>query len=151
MVHVDLQPPSAQLHPLEHGRGNMVDHIILRWNATDENLESRPISLFYSSSPQGPWSTIAARLANTGHYFWRLQRHVPAHFYLRLEVRDRAGNRTVVQSPTPVTLQRPQPTGRLRGVRPIRPNIRPTDPLASVPGHHGAAAEGSFGTDLDPR
>jgi len=121
MVRVDLNRPVAQLLPIEHGRGNLVDHLVLRWTAGDDNLEPRPISLFYSSSPHGPWSTIAARLDNTGQYFWRIQRHVPEQFYLRLEVRDTAGNLTVAQLPTPVTLNRPQPTGRLRGVRPIDP------------------------------
>jgi hypothetical protein len=118
-VRVDLKRPTAQLQPIERGQGNLFDHLVLRWTASDDNLEPRPISLFYSSSPLGPWSTIAARLENTGQYFWRLQRHVPEQFYLRLEVRDMAGNLTTVQSQTPVTLVRPQPTGRLRGVRPI--------------------------------
>jgi len=136
VVRVDLNRPAAQLQPIEHGRGNLVDHLVLRWTASDDNLEPRPISLFYSSSPQGPWSTIAARLENTGQYFWRLQRCVPEQFYLRLEVRDTAGNLTIVQSPTPVTLERPQPTGRLRGVRPIDPHearATPMAPLAAEP------------------
>jgi hypothetical protein len=121
MVRVDLKAPQAQLRPIERGQGNQVDHLVLRWTASDDNLEKQPISLFYSSSPHGPWSTIAARLKNTGNYSWRLQRHVPDQFYLRLEVRDMAGNLTTAQSQEPVTLMRPQPTGRLRGIRPVGP------------------------------
>jgi hypothetical protein len=134
MVRVDMKSPTAQLQPIERGQGNLVDHLVLRWTAGDDNLEPRPISLFYSSSAHGPWSTIAARLENTGQYFWRLQRHVPEQFYLRLEVRDTAGNLTIAQPQTPVTLERPQPTGRLRGVRPIdarAARVAPVVPFAS--------------------
>ena len=87
--------------------------------ADDTNLEPRPVSLFFSTNPNGPWSTIAAGLQNTGEYTWRLERHVPDSFYLRLEVRDQAGNVAVDQTLQPVTLSRPQPTGHLRGVRPV--------------------------------
>ncbi len=118
-VNVDLQPPTAQLHLAEHGQGNLVDHLIIRWAASDSNLEPRPIALFYSAYPNGPWSTIASGLQNTSQYAWRLERHVPEQFYLRLEARDTAGNLTTSQSPMPVTLNRPQPTGRLRSVRPV--------------------------------
>ena len=121
VVHVDLQPPVARLEPVEHGQGNQADHLIIRWTAADGNLSSRPISLMYSSSPTGPWSTIAAGLENTGQYTWRIERHVPTRFYLRLEVRDTAGNQVTVDSPEPVVLQRAQPVGHLRGVRPVTP------------------------------
>lgn len=131
MVRVDLKAPQAQLRPIERGQGNQVDHLVLRWTASDDNLEKQPISLFYSSSPHGPWSTIAARLENTGHYSWRLQRHVPDQFYLRLEVRDMAGNITTAQSQAPVTLMRPQPTGRLREIRSVGP--RGTGTATGIP------------------
>jgi hypothetical protein len=138
-VRVDLKGPTAQLQPIERGRGNLVDHLVIRWTAGDDNLEPKPISLFYSSVPNGPWSTIAARLENTGQYFWRLQRHVPERFYLRLEVRDTAGNLTIAQSPTPVALDRPQPTGRLRGVRPIGSGEARAAPVVPPAAHPAAA------------
>lgn len=119
VVFVDLQPPSAKLIGTQLGSGNQADHLHLNWTASDTNLEARPIALFYSSYPNGPWSTIASGLENTGSYTWRIERHVPARFYLRLEVRDTAGNVTNYQTATPVELARPQPTGRLRNVRPI--------------------------------
>jgi hypothetical protein len=156
MVRVDLKSPTAQLQPIERGQGNLVDHLVLRWTASDDNLEPRPISLFYSSSPHGPWSTIAARLENTGQYFWRLQRHVPEQFYLRLEVRDTAGNLTIAQPQRPVTLERPQPTGRLRGVRPIDPRearAAPVVPFASdrAPADPPAPATDPFRTAAESR
>lgn len=118
-VSVDLQPPLAEILDTRIGAGNLSDHLLVTWSASDTNLEKRPIALFYSSYPNGPWSTIASGLENTGSYTWRIERHVPSRFYLRLEVRDIAGNLTTYQMPSPVELARPQPTGRLRAVRPI--------------------------------
>ncbi len=66
----------------------------------DNNLEPRPISLFYSSRSTGPWSAIATNLENTGEYAWRVERYVPTRFYLRIEARDTAGNLAAFQTPT---------------------------------------------------
>jgi len=119
IVAVDLQAPRAELVSTELGKGNLADHLLLRWAVEDRNLERRPIGLFYSSYPNGPWSTIATGLENTGAYTWRLQRHMPNQFYVRLEARDMAGNLATDQTSAPISLSRPQPTGRLRSVRPI--------------------------------
>jgi hypothetical protein len=120
-IHVDLRPPDCQLLPPQHGTGEQADHLLLRWQAVDSNLEPQPIGLYYSSSPQGPWSTIATGLSNSGVYPWKIERHLPERFYLRLEVRDVAGNFSFDQTPSPVELNRPQPVGRLRDIRPVSP------------------------------
>jgi hypothetical protein len=119
IVNVDLQPPVAKILAAEPGEGNLSDHLRIRWQADDDNLDARPIGLFYSSLPNGPWSTVAAGLENTGSYVWRIERHVPGRFYLRLEARDTAGNVATYQTPEPLALDRPQPTGTLRNIRPI--------------------------------
>ncbi|MCA9231649.1 MAG: hypothetical protein KDA57_13440, partial [Planctomycetales bacterium] len=100
IVAVDLQAPRAELHSTELGEGNLRDHLQLRWSVDDRNLERRPIGLFYSAYPNGPWSTIATGLENTGVYTWRLERHMPDRFYVRLEARDMAGNLSTAQSAT---------------------------------------------------
>ena len=43
----------------------------------------------------------------------------PAQFYLRLEVRDEAGNVGVHETPEPVTIDQSRPTIRVRDVRPV--------------------------------
>jgi hypothetical protein len=91
-VEVDLHRPYAELTSIIPGSGNRSDQLLLHWRAEDDNLESRPIALLYSSRPVGPWSAIATSLENTGEYAWRVERHVPERCYLRLEVRDKAGN-----------------------------------------------------------
>ena len=93
--------------------------MIIRWAAADENLAARPVGLFYSTTAEGPWTTIATDLDNAGEYVWRLGRETPPRVVLRLEVRDLAGNVEVRQTPAAVDLNLPRPTGRLRNVRPV--------------------------------
>jgi hypothetical protein len=120
-VAVDLQRPIAELTAIQQGIGNMNDHLVLQWRAGDDNLEPRPISLFYSSRPAGPWSAIATSLANTGQYAWRVERHVPTRFYVRLEARDTAGNLAAFQTRDAVEFVVPSTNVRLRSAEPIAP------------------------------
>lgn len=113
-VSVDLKRPVVELTTIERGQGNMADHLVLRWRAADNNLEPRPIALFYSSRASGPWSAIATNLENTGEYAWRVERYVPARFYLRVEARDTAGNLAAFQTREPVEFSPPNLAGRLR-------------------------------------
>ncbi len=113
-VSVDLKRPVVELTSIERGQGNIADHLILRWQAVDNNLEPRPIGLFYSSRPSGPWSAIATNLQNTGEYAWRVERYVPARFYLRVEARDTAGNLAAFQTREPVEFSTARLSGRLR-------------------------------------
>ena len=119
VIGVDLEAPRTELHAAELGTGPLADHMLIRWTAADENLNARPVGLFFSNQPEGPWSLIATDLENNGQYAWRLLRQVPEQLFLRVEVRDRAGNVAVKQSPAPVVLNLPQPTGRFRNVRPV--------------------------------
>jgi hypothetical protein len=112
-VAVDLHRPSIELTAIERGEGNQSDHLILHWDAVDDNLESRPIALFYSSRPTGPWSAIATSLQNTGEYAWRVDRHVPGRFYLRAEARDIAGNLAAYQTREPIEFSPHATGGRL--------------------------------------
>ena len=120
VIGVDMTEPTAELQPAELGQGNLADHLIIRWSATDENLDARPVGLFYANNPEGPWSTVATDIDNNGQYAWRLLQQVPERLFLRLEVRDKAGNVAIRQSPAPVALNLPQPTGKLRSVRPVQ-------------------------------
>jgi hypothetical protein len=118
-VGVDLTAPTARIVSARPAANRGSDKLEIEWQAYDENLPPRPISLHYGSHPGGPWSMIAAGLKNTGHYTWSTDRHVPEQVYLRLDVRDAAGNATTVRTSRPATLTRPQPTGRIRSVLPI--------------------------------
>ena len=58
--------------PSNATRGDAEGELTVRWEADDDNLEPRPISLFYSSRPAGPWTTIATELENSGEFRWPL-------------------------------------------------------------------------------
>ena len=149
-VRVDLEPPTVDLHKVAHGRDNLKDHLLIHWRANDTNLEPQPITIAFSTNENGPWSMIASGLINTGHYAWRLERHVPDLFYLRVEARDTAGNMATSVSNTPITLDRPQPVGRLRTVRPVVPPVAST-PLFSSPPPTSSHPQTSMDDDLQVR
>ncbi len=113
-VDVDMRRPIVELTAIERGEGNLADHLILRWRADDGDLEGRPIALYYSSRPSGPWSAVAINLENTGVYAWRVERHVPTRFFLRLEARDTAGNVSAFQTREPLEFSPGDLNARLR-------------------------------------
>ena len=92
----------------------------IAWEASDNYLlADRPISLYYGLTADGPWTSIATGLENSGHYAWTVGGHAPQQVYLRLEARDEAGNVGVCQTPRPVALDRATPSARILDVRPL--------------------------------
>ncbi|MEX2141586.1 MAG: Ig-like domain repeat protein [Pirellulales bacterium] len=118
-IGVDLTRPIARLISAEASTGDRAGEIVIRYEASDALLANRPITLLQSGRPGGPWTTIAAGLSNTGQYSWRFDETAPERVYLRLEVRDEAGNVAGFEASEPVLLQRVLPQGRLRDVRPV--------------------------------
>jgi hypothetical protein len=114
-VGVDTIKPTARLTTADLSGGELTIH----WEAADSLLAARPIALAYSQTPGGPWTTIAAGLANSGAFAWRLDNRVPDRVYLRLEARDEAGNVQLFEAADPVSLDPVRPKGRIRGVRPV--------------------------------
>ena len=116
-INVDLTKPTARITATDvaHEQGE----VTIRWEAGDASLEPRPVSLWYSDQPQGPWTPIASGLENTGSFVWRLDNHAPDQVFVRFEVRDEAGNVGTDETRTPVLIDRQRPQGRIRGVRPV--------------------------------
>lgn len=119
-VGVDLTRPFARLLSAEPAAEDPPGALEIRWEARDEMLAERAVSLAYAGDPGGPWVPLAEELDNSGRYVWRLENSVPERVYLRLEVRDEAGNLQVVESRDPVAIDRLRPKGRIRQVRPVR-------------------------------
>ncbi len=133
-IGVDLTKPAVRLVNAELGQGSAQGEIAITWEARDALLAKQPVSLSYAERPQGPWTTIAAGLENTGRYAWRYDSQTPERIYLRLEVRDEAGNVGVSESIEPLSLERTNPAVRLRNVRPVQegnPQSRVNPPNAS--------------------
>ena len=117
-VRVDLTSPIARIVAAQPGSGNQVDQLLIQWTASDVELAERPVSLYYRPDGQGAWRTVAAALEKTGDYAWRMDRDVPDRFWLRLDVRDAAGNVSSVLSEQPIAVYRPRPQGHILDVRP---------------------------------
>ncbi len=117
-VVVDTAPPVATLTVSEPGSESPPGVLAIRWEVDDESLGPQPISLWFRSASSDPWTTLAAGLANTGHYDWQLDRRAPEQLFIRLEVHDDAGNVTNVETPKPIIMTRLRPQGRILDVRP---------------------------------
>lgn len=118
-IGVDLSKPACRI--VSVGPSSVhPGQLAIRWEATDMALADRPVSLFYSSSADGPWTPIAVELENTGTYAWAAEGQVPTKVYLRLEVRDAAGNLGIFESREPVSLDPLRPSVRIREVRALR-------------------------------
>ncbi len=80
--------------------------LVLLWKATDRNLAQNPITLEYTTNPAtGPWEFIGGpELPNTGSYTWDVPQKIPPKVYLKLTVRDTAGNVAVAVTGEPVLI-----------------------------------------------
>ena len=123
-VGVDMSKPTARIISAQQGVAAEADQLIISWQADDNMLAARPVSLSFSQTRSGPWLPIASGLENTGRYGWRIDSRTPPQLYLRLEVRDEAGNVGVYETAEPVAIDQSHPTVRVRDVRPVGTELR---------------------------
>jgi hypothetical protein len=117
-IEVDMTAPEAKLfNPVPHPKSRNI--LILSWQAHDPNhqeLAKDPITLQWTERKGGMWQNIAANLANKGQYEWQLPPNLPDHVYLRLIVRDVAGNEGVAETPDAQLVDLSEPEGIILGV-----------------------------------
>ncbi len=118
-VRVDVDPPDARITSAPYGTDEHAGKLVINWEARDDLLALRPIELSYSTRPDGPWTTIEAGLRNTGNYIWAVQSDSPERVYLRLAVRDEAGNEQVDQTNYAIDISNLYPRGRIQSVEAI--------------------------------
>ena len=114
---MDLTKPAVRITSAEVTAES--GELAIAWEAGDDVLDARPVAISFSAVAGGPWTPIAAGLENTGSYRWRLDNRVPERIFLRVEVRDEAGNVGAAETSEAVSLDRHRPEGRIRGVRPL--------------------------------
>ncbi|MGD9635797.1 MAG: hypothetical protein AB7G28_04825 [Pirellulales bacterium] len=119
-IDVDLEPPIARILAVNSARGEAGGELTVTWEADDAHLEPRPIALYYSSRPAGPWTPIATSVANVGEFTWPIERHVPRRVYLKLEARDAAGNVAAFQTAEPVITESEPAVARWQRLPPIQ-------------------------------
>jgi hypothetical protein len=118
-VGVDVTKPAVRITSAIYGEGIHAGELDMHWLASDEALGERPVTLMFSERPDGPWTTIAAGLPNTGQYFWKVDANIPQKIFLRLEVYDDAGNLGDHQLVEAVNTRGLIPKAFIRSVRPV--------------------------------
>jgi hypothetical protein len=116
-IGVDLTKPTGRITSADVA--SEAGELAIGWEAADDVLDARPIALSFGTGAGGPWTPIATGLENTLGYRWRLDNRVPDRIYLRLEVRDEAGNVGTFETADAISLDRHRPEGRIRGIRPL--------------------------------
>jgi hypothetical protein len=116
-VEIDTTPPVAELYAPELAPQRR-DALVISWKASDRNLGPNPISIQWAERPDALWQNIGVDLANTGRYTWQLPQRVPDRVYLRLSVRDTAGNVSTAETPEPIIVDLNEPEGQLKGIVP---------------------------------
>ncbi len=125
LVEVDLTKPFVQLREIEPvGTSGTVD---IRWTASDKNLGSEPINLYYAPSHEGPWLPVGTNLKNDGMVHWTVPHTGMSQFLIRLECTDLAGNVARCETHTPVVLDTTEPTVQVLSVSGMHgPSLRPS-------------------------
>jgi len=93
---------------------------VIEYSANDDYFPDRPITLSYSQTPTGPWTTIASGVRNNGRFLWPADPSLPNAIYLRIEAHDAAGNVGVDQLDLPIEVVGLAPRGRIQGFRPLK-------------------------------
>lgn len=118
-VLVDTTAPQTRVTGATYGDESYTGSLIIDYACNDENFGPRPISLAFSDSLDGPWTTIATGLANSGRYIWPADPQLPRQIYLRVEATDKAGNVGVHALDVPISVEGLSPQGRINGFQPI--------------------------------
>jgi hypothetical protein len=95
-IFVDTAPPEVKITSVTFREPRAADagggELVIQWQVSDAGLAARPITLGYSPTPGGPWTTVAGGLDQRGPYDWPLGGRLVGRFYLRIEALDAAGN-----------------------------------------------------------
>jgi hypothetical protein len=115
-LEVDTTKPVGQVLAVRPGTGNDLGNFIITWTASDKNLKTDPIDLYYATKAEGPWLPIVKGLKNDGNYRWPGPHDGSGEVFVRMEVSDMAGNCAVCPAPQPVVIDRSKPKAHVVGV-----------------------------------
>jgi hypothetical protein len=124
-IEVDMTRPTAQLQSVQPGSGEHVASLVITWSASDKNLGTDCIDLYYAAKREGPWVPIARGLRNDGIFRWPAPKDGGPEYFVRLEVTDLAGNVTRCETPQAVVLDLQRPKAKLLGVSASAPRLTP--------------------------
>lgn len=116
-VGVDSRSPEGEITGIQYGTGPRAGQLDIRWKVRDHRLSDRPIGLSFSADVGGPWTPIASGLPDTGQYYWHVGTSVPPRVYLRLEMRDVAGNEGTHTTHEAINVEGLVPKARIRNLK----------------------------------
>jgi hypothetical protein len=119
VVVVDTERPQVKITGARYGEGTRTGSLVISYQCDDLNLPARPITLAFSDSIEGPWTTIVGGLKNEGQYIWAADPNLPRQLYLRIDAIDEAGNRGVYLLDQPIDTQGLAPRAKIRGFQPL--------------------------------
>lgn len=119
VVVVDETEPVVGISGARYGESDRAGSLVIAYHCEDRYLTSRPITLSFSDSPSGPWTTIAAGLRNTGDYVWPADPQLPRQIYLRIDAIDQASNVGGYVLEEPIDTRGLAPRARIRAFRAI--------------------------------
>ena len=118
-VEVDETPPHCDLYgPMPDPTRR--DSVIITWVATDNRpMPATPVTLEWAERETGDWHLIGGgELPNTGRFSWQVPMGtVPPKVFLRLMVRDEAGNIAVAQTNQEVLIDLTEPEITIKDLR----------------------------------
>ena len=96
VVVVDRTAPIAKLTEVRRHPNPEGGQVSIQWQAADEELSPKAVKLYSAPDPTGPWTLIAEPKEAAGQFNWAPTQQTEKSLFVRLEVRDAAGNVTVV-------------------------------------------------------
>ncbi|MEM6366265.1 MAG: hypothetical protein AAF745_17690, partial [Planctomycetota bacterium] len=117
-VIVDQTLPKIRITSARYGEGDRTGSLVIRYECSDENLMTRPVSIAFSDSLDGPWTTIASGLRNDGLYVWPADPKLPPQIFLRVDATDQAGNQGSYLLEQPIATGGLAPRAKILGFRP---------------------------------
>lgn len=120
-VGVDVTRPQVRVVSAQRGSGFDSNRLIVTWQADDSRLTQQPVRILYRQDRYAAWTPIADGLENTGRYTWTLPPDAPRQVFVRIEVRDEAGNLGDDETPEPIVLDQRSPSGDMRSGYPSNP------------------------------
>lgn len=120
VIEIDSTKPVVNLMQPVIGTGSDDGTMLISWTASDKNLLSNSVNLWYAHKPDGPWEVIVSGYKNAGQYRWTLPTQLSGNVFVRLEVSDRAGNVGQHDYKSPVTLETIKPRVTIVDVGPSK-------------------------------
>ncbi|MDQ7778519.1 MAG: Ig-like domain-containing protein, partial [Planctomycetota bacterium] len=84
-------------------------NLVIGYEATDANLKSDPISIFYSEDSGKTWRAIVEKTRNSGMYYWSLPSVTCSSFRIRVVAEDMADNKGQAESSTDFVIDSSRP------------------------------------------